>query len=236
MVCFLCMAMTASSMLANENMQKKQSGAYHKTPLPWYVTAAAMHRMMLKPPGKFYLHEQLSLNLTKATEQLRALQAEGIDTLDVYAPEEGGTSYGGLDAKNRYALDPGIGTVEDLRHVIREAHALHMDVISSQNLGYAALDAPQFIKAEDDVRAGRSTRETKFFFWSKSADAPPPETGNSYFLIRPSLPGGKGEKTQFWQWRERAQAYFWTRWPGKDANGSAAWPRTDVEYCVAASV
>jgi hypothetical protein len=217
----LSTAMALSPMLAAETARKTMKPDIPKVKsLPWYVMAAAMHRMMLKPPSKFYLREQLSLNLAKATEQLRALKAEGIDVLDVYAPEEGATSYGGLDAKNRYALDPGIGTVDDLRRVIHEAHALHMDVISSQNLGYAALDAPQFIKAEDDVRAGRSTQETKFFFWSKNADVPPPGTSNSYVFVRPNLPNYDAKKTEFWQWSERAQAYFWTRWPGKDANGA----------------
>ena len=214
--------------------QLKTKKVASDTALPWYVTAAAVHRMMLKAPDKFYLHEQLSLDLKKATAQLRELEREGVDSLDVYAPEEGSTSYGGLDAKNRYRLDPGIGSVDDLRRVIREAHRLDMHVITSQNLGYAALDAPQFMKAEDDVRAGRTSAETKFFFWSKTADAPPPGTSNSYFLVRPSSPSDKN-RTQFWQWSERAHSYFWTRWPGKDSNGetthlpqynwaNSAWP------------
>lgn len=186
--------------------------------LPWYVTAAAMHRMMLKSPNQIYIHEQLSLDLKKAAGQLRELEMEGVDSLDVYAPEEGATSYGGLDAKDRYRLDPGIGSVDDLRRVIREAHGMGMHVITSQNLGYAALDAPQFLKAEDDIRARRTSREAEFFFWSKSADAPPPGTSDSYFLLRPSSLTEKN-RTQFWQWSDRAQSFFWTRWPGKDSKG-----------------
>jgi hypothetical protein len=236
MVTVFCSAIALSSVIVCQTPEGTTKANLHAAQrLPWYITAVAMHRMMLKSPSKFYLHEQLSLDLEKAREQLRTLKAEGIDSLDVYAPEEGATSYGGLDAKDRYRLDPGIGTMDDLRRVIREAHAMHMEVISSQNLGYSALDAPQFLRAEDDIRAGRTSRETRFFFWSKRADTPPPAAADSYFLIQPSPSGQKEHRTQFWQWSDRAQAYFWTRWPGKNADdetthlpqydwGGSAWP------------
>jgi hypothetical protein len=187
--------------------------------LPWYVTSAAMHRAMLKPKTQFYRHERLSLNLFDAASQLRQWQSEGIDSIDVYAPEDGGNSFGGLDAKDRFALDPGIGSIDDFRRLVKQAHAMHMSVITSQNLGYAALEGPQFIKAEQDVRAGLSSGESQFFFWSESEGAPPPGTGNSYFLIRPPLPGYDAHKNEFWQWSDKAGQYYWTRWPGKDADG-----------------
>ncbi|HZC43654.1 MAG TPA: alpha-glucosidase C-terminal domain-containing protein, partial [Acidobacteriaceae bacterium] len=49
-------------------------------------------------------------------------------------------------------------------------------------------------------------------------------------------------KNEFWQWSDRAQQYYWTRWPGKDANGQTvrlpqynwageAWP-TEAEKVV----
>ena len=189
--------------------------------LPWYVTAAAIHRVTLKPNTRFWRFEHLSLNAPEAASQLRTWKDEGIDAIEVFAPEEGGNSYNGLDAKNRFALDPGLGSIDDFRRMVRQAHALHMSIVTFQNLGYAAVDAPQFVKAEDDVRAGRSTRESRFFYWSDRADAPPPATGNSYFLIRPSTPGYDPSKTEFWQWSELAQHYYWTRWPGKGPNGEA---------------
>lgn len=187
--------------------------------LPWYVTSAAMHRAMLKPKTENYRHERLSLNPSEAASQLRQWQSEGIDCVDVYAPEEGGNSYGGLDAKNRFALDPGIGSVDDFRRLVKQAHAMHMSVITSQNLGYAAIEAPQFIKAEKDVRAGLSSHESRMFFWSKSADSPPPASGDSYFLIRPTLPRYDAHKNEFWHWSENAGQYYWTRWAGKDSEG-----------------
>ncbi len=187
--------------------------------LPWYVAAATTHRVTLKPTTKFWRFEHLSLKASEAESQLCAWKDEGIDAIEVFAPEEGGNSYDGLDAKNRFVLDHGLGSINDFRRLVQNAHALHMSVISIQNLGYAALGAPQFLKAQDDMRAGRNTRERRVFYWSDRADAPPPTTGDSYFLIRPSAPGYDPSKTKFWQWSERAQHYYWTRWPGKGPNG-----------------
>ena len=89
----------------------------------------------------------------------------------------------------------------------------------SKTLDTAAQQAPQFLKAEEDVRAGRDTLEKNFYFWSKSKDAPQPAASNSYFLVRPKQPGYDAAKNEFWQWSDRAQQYYWTRWPGKDAEG-----------------
>ena len=217
---------------------KQAPSANHvqSTPLPWYVTAAAIHRVSLKPNTRFWKFEHLSLNAAQAEIQLRGWRAEGIDAIEVFAPEEGGNSYDGLDAKNRYALDPGLGSIGDFRHLVLHAHALKIAVVTFQNLGYAAIDAPQFMQAEAEIRAGRSTRETQFFYWSDRADAPAPATGNSYFFIRPSSPGYDLVKSEFWQWSEPAQHFYWTRWAGKGPNGetthlpqynwlSSAWPQ-----------
>lgn len=191
----------------------------HVFHVPWYVSAGAIHRVLLKPTTKYWKYEHLSLKASESASQLHAWRDSGIDAIEVFAPEEGGNSYNGLDAKNRFALDSGIGSIGDFRRMVSQAHALGMHIVTFQNLGYAALDAPQFTKAQQDVRAGLSTRESRFFYWSRSADAPPPAKGDSYFLVRPSAPGYDSLKNEFWQWSEIAQQYFWTRWPGKDANG-----------------
>lgn len=215
--------------------QSKPVASSRKSALPWYVTTAAIHRVTLKPNTRFWKFEHFSINPAKAGAQLRAWKSEGIDAIEVFAPEEGGNSYDGLDAKNRYALDPGIGTIAEFRNLVRQVHSLQMHIVSFQNFGYAAIDAPQFQKAEEDVRAGRVTYETSLFYWSDRANAPPPIEGNSYFLVRPVLPAYDADKVEFWQWSDRAGKYYWTRWPGKDANGdtthlpqynwsSSAWP------------
>ncbi len=186
---------------------------------PWYVTAAAIHRVTLKPTTRYWRFEHLSMNPATAKQQMLTWKNEGITALEIFAPEEGGNSYDGLDAKDRFRLDPGLGSIGDFRRLVHQAHSLGLSVVTFQNLGYSSIEAPQFLKAEEDVRAERNTPDRNFFFWSKTKDAPPPATSNSYFLIRPKQPGYDPEKNEFWQWSDRAQEYYWTRWPGKDANG-----------------
>jgi glycosidase len=200
-----------------ESQKPAPSGQHAE--LPWYVTTAAIHRMMLKPSTKYWRFEHLSIEPGAAEAQLKELRANGITAIEIFAPEEGGNSYDGLDAKNRYRLDSGIGSIEDFRRLVKQAHSLRMHVITFQNLGYSSEQADQFLKAADDERAGRNSRETEFFFWSDHADAPPPAISNSYFLMRPALPGYDPTKNEFWQWSERAQKFYWTRWPGFDDQG-----------------
>jgi glycosidase len=187
---------------------------------PWYVSAAAIHRVMLKPHGQYWRFEHLAMDPDNAKQQMLEWKNQGITALEVFAPEEGGNSYDGLDAKDRFRLDLGLGSIRDFEHLIAQAHQLGFRVITFQNLGYSSVDAPQFVKAEGDVHRGLDTRESRFFFWSKTSTAPPPATGNSYFLIRPKRPGYDPIKNEFWQWSDRAQSYYWTRWPGKDAHGA----------------
>ena len=188
-------------------------------PVPWYMSAAAIHRVTLKPPTKYWRFEQLSMDPATANHQLATWKNEGIDALEVFAPEEGGNSYDGLDAKDRFRLDPGLGNMQNFHRLVQQAHRAGFAVVTFQNLGYSSVDAPQFLKAEEDVRAGRDSPEKNFYFWSKTKDAPQPAATNSYFLVRPKQPGYDPLKNEFWQWSDRAQQYYWTRWPGKDANG-----------------
>ena len=85
--------------------EKPKSGAA----VPWYVSAAAIHRVTLKPPTKYWRFEQLSMDPATANHQLAAWKNEGIDALEIFAPEEGGNSYDGLDAKDRFLLDARTG-------------------------------------------------------------------------------------------------------------------------------
>ncbi len=215
---FVPILLTVAAMVAvplSMHGQKPKSAA----PAPWYMSAAAIHRVTLKPATKYWRFEQLSMDPATANHQLATWKNEGIDALEVFAPEEGGNSYDGLDAKDRFRLDPGLGSMQDFRRLVQQAHRAGFAVVTFQNLGYSSVEAPQFLKAEEDVRAGRDTPEKNFYFWSKTKDAPQPAASNSYFLVRPKQPGYDPLKNEFWQWSDRAQQYYWTRWPGKDANG-----------------
>lgn len=197
--------------------KKSQSNA--SLPQRWWETGSALRNLSLKEDTNF---PQLSLDPVRAAAQLRALKQQGFTGIQVFAPADGGKSYDGLDARDHYRIEPRYGTVADFRRVVQIAHSLGMPVITFDNLGYSALDAPSFLKACDDLREGRQSRERQWFFWSDSKNTPAPASGDHYFMVRPAwLPGYDADKYEHWAWSDRAQHYYWTRWPGKDAGGNA---------------
>src|SRR5262249_1728519 len=105
--------------------------------------------------------------------------------IEVFAPAEGGDSLGGMDTINRYRIDPALGIMNDFRRLVRLAHSKGMAVITFDNLGYCSVEAPDFLKACDDVKAGRESKETRFFLWSDNADAQPPGNtpGDTFFMV-----------------------------------------------------
>ena len=142
----------------------------------WWETAAAVRNVTLKDDTEF---PQLLLDPKKAEQQLREFKEQGFTGVQVFAPADGGRSYNGLDARDHYRIEPKYGSIDDFKRVVHIAHGLAMPVVVFTNLGYSALDAPAFLKACDDVREGRDSKERKWFFWSDSADAPPPATGDT---------------------------------------------------------
>ena len=164
----------------------------------------------------------------RAAAALDDLRKAGFTAVEVFAPAHGGKSFGGLDTIDRYRVDPALGTMEDFRGLIELAHARGMAVIAFDNLGYSSVEAVDFLKACDDVKAGRASKEAAFYLWSDRADAPPPghQAGNTFFMVRPThLPGGKpgtfydSTKHEFWAWSERAGKYYWSKWAGLDLAG-----------------
>jgi hypothetical protein len=186
------------------------AGAQHRQLVPprWWARASGILRVGFRrhrEPG-----QEFSLDPARLPGVLQAVRGAGFDAIEIFAPALGGRSYGGLDTIDHYRLDPRLGTMEDFRRLVRVAHQHGLAVTTFDNLGYTAVEEPGFLKACDDVRAGRSSRETSFFIWSDSADAPPPgqATRDSFFLT-----GGT------WQHSELAGKYYWSKWPGQDANG-----------------
>jgi Alpha amylase, catalytic domain/Maltogenic Amylase, C-terminal domain len=193
--------------------------AERASPLPprWWESASALRTVSIKDDNAF---PQLFLEPAKAEAQIRAIKQQGFTGLNIFAPADGGRSYDGLDARDHYRIEPKYGTIDDFRRVIQIAHRLGMSVIIFENLGYSAVDAPTFLKACDDVREGRTSRESSWFFWSNLPDAPPPASGDTFFMVRPTWLGNyQAEKVEHWAYSERARHYYWTRWPGKDAEG-----------------
>ena len=161
---------------------------------------------------------------TATARRLEEFRDAGIGMVEVYAPAEAGNSFLGLDTINRYRVDPRIGTMDDFRRLVDLAHAKGLKIISIDNLGYCSVEAVDFLKACDDVKAGRDSREARMFLWADSADAPPPPGAgrpDPYFMIRPTHLGGyESPKEEFWQPSARAGRHYWTRWPGEDLAGN----------------
>ena len=188
----------------------------------WWESTAAMVRVSPRGKTPFPFREQ-----ARVEDALDDLLAQGITAVEVFAPAEGGRSFGGLDTINRYRFEPAAGTLDDFKKLVRLAHARGMAVISFDNLGYSSVEAVEFLKAGDDVREGRKSPEASFFVWSDSKDAPPPsELADRVFFVRPThLPGdGPGglyesSKHEYWEWSERARKFYWTKWGGEDRQG-----------------
>lgn len=190
----------------------------------WWETAAATTPVFIRDrPGKDAVFPLAPASA--ASKRLDEMRAAGVTAIEVYAPAEGGNSFLGLDTINRYRFEPRAGTMDDFRHLVRLVHDKGMRIVSIDNFGYSSVEAVDFLKACDDLRAGRDTREVRFYLWSDTADAPPPGPAfkDRYFMVRPvHLPGynpEKASKQEFWQYSERAGKYYWTKWEGVDLAG-----------------
>jgi hypothetical protein len=221
--CFLCLLLVgvASARLHALPAAEAASGQHPERtsvlPQRWWESASAIRTVSLKEDTVF---PQLLLEPAKAEAQIKAIKEQGFTGLNIFAPADGGKSYNGLDARDHYRIEPKYGTIDDFRRVIEIAHRLGMSVIIFENVGYSAVDAPSFLKACDDVREGRASRESRRFFWSDRPDAPPPASGDTFFMVRPTwLLNYQPDKVEHWAYSERAKHYYWTRWPGKDAEG-----------------
>ncbi len=190
---------------------RKVASGRELVPKRWWETTPAITRVTLRTK-----REEAAFPLKdkgKVSAALDDLLARGISALEIFAPAEGGRNFGGLDTINRYRLDPGLGTMDDFRQLVRLAHSKRMAIVTFDNLGYCSVEATDFQKACDDVRAGRDTREVKYFLWSDSADAPAPP-GDSVYMI-----GGKPSAGR-WEFSKRAGRYYWTKWGGVDSSGA----------------
>lgn len=201
------------------------SSGRHQVPRRWWESAPGIMRVHLKAHGD---RPALSPDPAKTSAQLDEIREAGFTAIEIFAPAEGGNSFGGLDTINRYRIDPALGSMDDFRRLVRSAHSKGMAVITFDNLGYCSVEALDFLKACDDVKAGRESKETRFFLWSDNADAQPPGNapGDTFFMVRPThLPGAKpgtfydSAKHEFWQYSERAGRYYWTKWAGVDSSG-----------------
>ena len=224
------LVLTSQNQPSPPELQPKRSlpndaSARHQVPRRWWESAPGIMRVHLKARDG---RPALSLDPAKASAQLDEIREAGFTAVEIFAPAEGGNSFGGLDTIDRYRIDPALGSMDDFRRLVRLTHSKGMAIVTFDNLGYCGVEASDFLKACDDVKAGKDSKEARFFLWSDRADAPPPgsATGDTFFMVRPKhLPGGQpgtfydSAKHEFWQHSERAGKYYWTKWAGVDSSG-----------------
>ena len=186
-----------------------QSARRDLVPDKWYLNTPAMLRVTLKKEGD---NKKLSLDSAVLERQLDSIVAQGYTALEIFATPHGGKSFGGLDAIDRYNIDPSSGNMADFRRLVRQAHRKHLAIIAFDNLGYSSVDAPHFLKACRDVAGNVDSKEAKWFIWADSDTAAPPMTPDTYFL-------GGTRRWEKWVYHPVAKKYYWSKWDGVDKNG-----------------
>jgi hypothetical protein len=164
----------------------------------------------------FFSPKQTGRTLKGITAMLDEIVDWGFGAIWMGVPYHGGLQYYGLDPIDFYAVDPALGTMDDLRELISESHARGVAVIAALNLGYAALEFPAFLKACDDVKAGIDSDESRWFIWSDDRFGE---------LDRNQVPYFMSDLAGHWQFSERAGKYYWVKWSGE--HGDSQMPQFD---------
>lgn len=129
-----------------------------------------------------------------------------------------------------YSVDRELGTIEDFRRFVRLAHGNGIAVVIFLNVGYFSIEAPAWLEACRDRKAGRDTEKVRWFSWADSPEAPPPALPEDRVFSAGVIPGGGPDTPKTWGWQhsEEADCYYWARWQAKDAEGTwVGLPQTD---------
>jgi hypothetical protein len=187
-----------------------------QVPDRWYEKAAAIKVVTLKKNME-YGHD-LSINPDELSAQLDQIKAEGFQAIEIFAASHGLKTYNGLDVVNHYDIDPELGTMDDFRQLVYMAHDKNIAVTVFINIGYYSNEAPDWIEACNDKKAGIETDKVKWFLWSARADSPPPPTQEDIYKTQKDR---DETPTWGWQYSELADSYFWARWQTVDGDGNA---------------
>jgi len=187
-----------------------------QVPDRWYEKAAAIKVVTLKKNMRYGY--EISVNPDELSIQLDQIKAEGFQAIEIFAASHGVKAYNGLDVMNHYNIDPELGNMDDFRRVVRMAHDKGIAVIVFVNIGYYSKDAPDWIEACKDKKAGRETDKVKWFLWADSEDEPIPPTQEDIYVTQKEI---DETPTWGWQYSELAGCFFWARWQVKDDSENA---------------
>ena len=193
----------------------KDNNLRNLVPQRWWETVPSICRVSLRSRRN---RPALPIrDEAKLSAVLDDMRAQGIYAIEIFAPSEGGTAYGGLATKNHYRIDPELGTMDDFRRLVRLAHSKDFPIIVFKNIGYFNYDAPDWVEACKDKKADKDSEKVRWFCWADSADAPLPVPDNFHFPV--SNKEGK-VKTWGWQYSDLAGCYYWARWQSILEDGS----------------
>ncbi len=195
---------------------KDADGLRHTLPECWYHQAAGIKVVTFKKNLR-YAHE-LSLDPAMLSTQLDEIKAQGFSAIEIFAPADGLTAYNGLDTRNYYRIDPELGNMDDFRRAVRLAHSKRLAVIIFINLGYFSVEAPEWMQAEKDKKAGIASDKVKWFLWADKPDAPLPPTQEDNYVTS----ADRERDSAFWGWHysDTAASYYWSRWEAKGSGKS----------------
>lgn len=138
---------------------------------------------------RFYPKEQRT-TLREITERLDEFRYSGYKVIELHQPYEGlADIWAGLGATNNYQVDPIIGTLDDLKYLLDEAHKKGMYIFMFGNVGYGKYNSDYFKKACKDYALGISSRERNWFLFSDTCPDP-----------------------SKWFWSDTAGAYYYGYW------------------------
>lgn len=206
-------------MSQSETQQVRSAGLRHLSPDRWWEKVAGLYLCTFKP-NRGYAHV-LSLAPEKAAEEVAEIGAQGFQAIEIFAPAEGRFGYAGLDMTDPYRVDRELGTMEDFRRFVRLAHGNGIAVVIFLNVGYFSIEAPAWLEACRDKKAGRDSEKVRWFSWADSPEAPPPTLPEDRFFAAGVIPEDKPDAPKTWGWQhsEEAGCYYWARWQAKDEHG-----------------
>jgi hypothetical protein len=204
---------------------KDVDGLRRALPACWYRQAAGLKVVTFKKNLR-YGHE-LSLDPAVLSIQLDEIKSQGFSAIEIFAPAEDLTAYNGLDTKNHFHIDPTLGGMDDFRRAVRLAHSKRLAVIAFINVGYFSVEAPDWIQAAKDEKAGVQSDRTKWFLWADKPDAPLARAQEDIDVT----PTYREHSKDYWGWHysELAGHYYWSRWKA-DGPGSTVTPLPETNW------
>jgi maltose alpha-D-glucosyltransferase/alpha-amylase len=130
------------------------------------------------------------------TQKLDYLQYLGVDCIWLLPFYTSPLRDDGYDISDFYTIRPELGTVEDFKHFMIEAHKRGMKVLADLVLNHTSDQHPWFQAA----RASKDPKVRDYYVWS---DDPTKYSGTRIIFT-------DTEKSN-WTWDEEAQQYYWHR-------------------------